>query len=470
MKKNQVISTKERNNTPLTKILKNILNIHLKSIRLKEKKGLIGNMKYLPSFSKEWKNIIYSYNKNNLKNIPVNSLTINKIIQSYFNLFFKSSRFVSRRIKKSSKFLRLRKRRTLLRKIYVSDAEIKHTSDKVKITLFAVNREKKNLKKKYIKLYKKITHNLLKRYVSLYKNYILNLYFFLEEHYINRYYYYLNNNPSPQNYMKYKLNSLGIFLILNNLLLKKLWSLILVQKTKKYIRLIRKYNLLYSLNHFKLNKLVLLPKLSNILGKILGKKIDYNIINLKSITFSPDIFTNILALKIKKIKTSYIRKMLTVLNKAYLPKINTIQERTKVQTWDNLDLFLNKFKNLNIISNNSNITNILKKNFVYEENATSKKSLSTNENIHNTIYNNIKYKNMSGIQIEVKGRLTKRYRADRSIFTLKRKGGFKNIDSSFKGLSSILFRGNTKSNVSYSLANSKRRIGAFAVKGWISGK
>jgi hypothetical protein len=57
---------------------------------------------------------------------------------------------------------------------------------------------------------------------------------------------------------------------------------------------------------------------------------------------------------------------------------------------------------------------------------------------------------MSGIKVEVKGRLTKRYRADRSVYSLRRKGGLKNIDSSFKGLSSVLFRGNTKSNVSYS--------------------
>jgi hypothetical protein len=88
-----------------------------------------------------------------------------------------------------------------------------------------------------------------------------------------------------------------------------------------------------------------------------------------------------------------------------------------------------------------------------------------NENIYNVLYNYIKYKNMSGIQIEVKGRLTKRYRADRSVFTLKRKGGFKNVDSSFKGLSSVLFRGNTKSNTSYSFSKSKRRVGSFAVKG-----
>jgi hypothetical protein len=77
---------------------------------------------------------------------------------------------------------------------------------------------------------------------------------------------------------------------------------------------------------------------------------------------------------------------------------------------------------------------------------------------------------MGGIRLEVKGRLTKRYRADRSIYFVKWKGGLKNIDSSFQGLSSVLFRGNTKSNTSYSLSTGKRRIGAFAVKGWIGGK
>jgi hypothetical protein len=77
---------------------------------------------------------------------------------------------------------------------------------------------------------------------------------------------------------------------------------------------------------------------------------------------------------------------------------------------------------------------------------------------------------MGGIRLEVKGRLTKRYRADRSIYSLKWKGGLKNVDSSFRGLSSVLFRGNSKSNVTYSIAKSKRRIGAFAVKGWIGGK
>jgi hypothetical protein len=77
---------------------------------------------------------------------------------------------------------------------------------------------------------------------------------------------------------------------------------------------------------------------------------------------------------------------------------------------------------------------------------------------------------MGGVRLEVKGRLTRRYRADRAVYKLKWKGGLKNIESSFNRLSSVLYRGHLKSNVAYSITNSKRRIGAFAVKGWISGK
>lgn len=91
-------------------------------------------------------------------------------------------------------------------------------------------------------------------------------------------------------------------------------------------------------------------------------------------------------------------------------------------------------------------------------------------NIYNTVFNSIKYKNSSGIRLEVKGRLTKRYRADRALFVLKWKGGLRNIDSSYKGLSSVNFRGFVNSNVEYSINTSIRRIGSFAVKGWVSGQ
>jgi hypothetical protein len=77
---------------------------------------------------------------------------------------------------------------------------------------------------------------------------------------------------------------------------------------------------------------------------------------------------------------------------------------------------------------------------------------------------------LRGIRVEAKGRLTRRATASRSVFKMKWKGGLKNVDSSFRGLSTIMLRGYAKSNVQYSLLNSKNRNGAFGVKGWVSSK
>jgi hypothetical protein len=60
--------------------------------------------------------------------------------------------------------------------------------------------------------------------------------------------------------------------------------------------------------------------------------------------------------------------------------------------------------------NKNNIDNLLKINYPIAE----KKYL----NIFDIIFNSIKYKNMRGIRLEIKGRLTKRYRADRSVYKL----------------------------------------------------
>lgn len=441
------------------KIFTNNLNNNSKTVTLRNKVGDIGKTKYLPSFSKEWKNVVYSYNKNNLKNIPMNDVNVNKIIQSYFNLYFKDHKYIG-----SKKFILLRRRRNLLRRIYVSNAEIKHTNNKAIITLFTVNREKKLLKKKYLKINKKISNNLIKRYFLLYKSNINKIYEILNKH--KNEYAFISDKISKKRFLKNKLEYLNQFITLKNLYLRKIWSVIISRYWKTYLRLLRKYDLMYSLNQYKFNNQILLPKLSNILNKIIGKKIEYNIINLKSIAYNTDLFTYALALKLKKTRMNHIKSMFSILNRAYLPKINTIKERTLVKGNKNIDLFLDKYKDLKVISNldRTNLDGLLSN--IHGTTSTT----TNNKEIHETIYNSIGYKNMGGIRLEVKGRLTKRYRADRSIYSLKWKGGLKNVDSSFKRLSSVLFRGNSKSNVSYSLTRSKRRIGAFAVKGWIGGK
>ena len=100
--------------------------------------------KYEAPVSKEWKNTAYFYDKNNLKNIPLNDLNINKKIQSYFNLHFKN-KFID------LKHMSLKRRHSLLRRIYVSNVEIKHTNNKAIITLYVINTQKRTLYKRYMK-------------------------------------------------------------------------------------------------------------------------------------------------------------------------------------------------------------------------------------------------------------------------------------------------------------------------------
>ena len=445
------------------KNLKKEVGTTSKLVSLRKKIGDVGQTKYLPSFTKEWKNTIYSFNKNILKNIPVNNLTINKIIKSYFNLYFKNNEFLG-----YTKNLKLKKRRNLLQRIFVSDAELKYTNNKAVITLYVVNREKRVLTNKYLTINKIISQHLLNRAYLLFINKISAIYTELNK-YKNQYFF-IKEIVTKKKFINYKLSYLNTFITLKHLYLKKTWSVLLDKYSLTSLKLVRKFYLAYSLNQYKFNKLKLLPKLSIILTKILGRKVEYNIINLKSIAYHTDLFTNVLALKLRNIKNNYMKSIFSILNRAYIPRTNTIIERSSIKNADLLP-FSSEYKDLKIIShlsktenNNNNLDELLNK----LDSRNSDKN--TTKNIHNIVYNSIGYKNMGGIRLEVKGRLTKRYRADRSIYFVKWKGGLKNIDSSFQGLSSVLFRGNTKSNTSYSLSTGKRRIGAFAVKGWIGGK
>jgi len=108
--------------------------------------------------------------------------------------------------------------------------------------------------------------------------------------------------------------------------------------------------------------------------------------------------------------------------------------------------------------------------FVKENQSVVSKNSNKDITLLDFILNSIKHKNMAGVRLEAKGRLTRRFTASRSVFKIRWKGGLKNIDSSYRGLSSVILRGHLKSNVQYSALNSKTRNGAFGLKGWISSK
>ena len=84
------------------------------------------------------------------------------------------------------------------------------------------------------------------------------------------------------------------------------------------------------------------------------------------------------------------------------------------------------------------------------------------------VFKNIKNVDVTGIRIEAAGRLTKRNTAAKSVFKLRYSGNIKDMDSSYKGLSSVILRGFAKSNLQHTKSESYIRIGSYGMKVWIS--
>lgn len=458
-----------------TNIFNKFVNNKYKLVPFNNVNNAVGKTKYSPAISKEWKNSVYYFNNNNMKNLPSYDINVNSLLKNYFNLFFK------RTVLRNKKRISRRSRCMSFNKIFLSSAEIKHTSSKAIVTIYTYNRERIAL----IQKIKKLKINFFRR-----------IWFFLifqPFHLAER---------SCHSMGLKKGGNLGLFLSADP---AKGWSSGLEAATKIYpkiynvyrkclkyflsrqLLLIRRYKLRLSLNKYKFQERFLL-KLSKILSKIYKKKVEFNIINLKSIILNSDIFTNIATLKIKKKQVNPVILMNRLLSKVKFVKIDGKLEKIRNIKSIDFNLLENKYKNLNLNSilikdgvtplagAISSFDSILNKHYYKNIAMTSHSdsfscnSTEDDKKLYDIVFNKIKHKNIGGVRLEVKGRLTKRYRADRAVYKVRWKGGLKNIDSSYKGLSSVNLRGYNNSNLEYSMCTSKRRIGAFAVKGWINGR
>ncbi len=395
----------------------------------------VGNTKYFPASSKEWKNNIYSYNQYLMKNVPSYDVNISKLIKGYFNMY------LNHRVLKRKHIPSKRSRKSLM-KIFVSKPEIKHTNSKIVIMLYTYNAEKLALQNKI---------RILRHKFNIFKN-SWNVWIFNKSSYLNK----LFITLMKRNYK-------------NDQMILNLYNKIIKFKLYKRLKLMRRYKLRFNLNNYKFKE-VFLNILGKLISKFYNKKVEFNIIKLKSIANHVDIFTEILKMKLrKKGKLRAERSLGYIIAKAKLSR-NEIIGQTHLIKSVNFNLIENKYKNLSLnnILNKKNFHELL--NNLYNNFDVGLTILKENSsNIKDIIFNSIHYKSLRGIRIEIKGRLTKRYRADRATSKKKWEGGLRNIDS-YKGLSSVKFRGYKNSNVEYSLQASKRRIGSFAVKGWISGK
>lgn len=245
---------------------------------------------------------------------------------------------------------------------------------------------------------------------------------------------------------------------------------------KRYLENLYRLRYLFKFNSVKFEK-PFIARLTHLVEKLYNKKIEFNIVNLKKMHLNSDILTQAIVLKLKNRKNRLYKIFRSSLNKVKLPNVSRLSE--KISQSNKKEYFLNKIRNTYIndmFSDETLKTDSLNKLLFYYFPSANKLEIENLYNVkrsislRNYVFRYLKHFRLAGVRLEAKGRLSRRFTASRSVFQLTWKGGLKNVDSSFKGLSTVMLRGDAKSNVEYSMLKSKARIGAFGIKGWVSSK
>jgi hypothetical protein len=401
----------------------------------------VNTLKHYPSSTRYWESSIFSYNKNTLSLIPnVNKLAM-KLIKNFFYLYNQN---IEQKIRR--KILHNKLRKLSSNRIFLSKGEFKHTNNKVIITLYIYNKQKNNY---LLKLKKRYISKFLKKMLSFNKDINAQSYFSNKNKILNKLILLKKLNKINLKGLKALIEA-NIFIpkvanILRDLCEKKKinkYKAVTIYVNKFYKKLVRKslkrllvyiyYKQLIYINKSKFNY-TYLQYIKNKLQALFSKNIEFNFINLKYFYLNSNILSESILLKIRKNRRKLMKHLVKIKNKVKIKRKR---------------IFLGKL--------------------IEKENLNSKKYFSKNL-LQNYIINNLKYKDITGFRLEAKGRLNKRYKASRSQYKFKYNGNLLNIDSSYRGLSSVLLRGNLNSNLQYTKLNSKTRIGSFGIKGWVSG-
>jgi len=482
-----------------------------------------GKTRHYPPAAQEWFNSIYAFNKNQLKTLPALDKTLINLLKAFFNMR------VNHKVLKVKRTAN-RVRRLFPRKVFVGKGDLKHTNAKVIITVYLYNTEKmyliRELKKQFKLIYltknpvtiaiskdrkgdniisysrpyslkeflespsyyrlKELKYPLpvLKKlvtyreiYLSTTATYVNKLTSYLGI--ISQYYYYLNK------LVEKKLISFNekCFIFINNI--PNFYSVEYPKFNDKletakliYLNKLRRFLYLLKVNIAKTEPNFLL-KLGNMIKNMYNKEVEFNIVELNQMHLNSDIYTQAVALKLKNRKNSLYWVLRSSLTKVDLPNVSRRGER--YYSFNRDDLLVNKVRNTYIntmfynTTNKDSLNRLLSKIFPSSDSLElgfKKRSTVVRLPVSLEIYvlKTLKHLKLAGVRVEAKGRLTRRFTASRSVFKLRWKGGLKNVDSSFKGLSAVMLRGIFKSNVQYSLLHSKNRNGAFGVRGWVSSK
>ena len=377
------------------------------------------NIIFYTSSNKEWFSSVYSYNKSYIKSLISNDAVLNKLLRSYCNM-------LQDKIKILFKRRRDNKIRYSANKIYASRAELKHTNTKLFITLYIYNKQKSSIEWFILKIlvlvkYRKLIVDGERVFVPNHENRIpalLKNNFFIFRKW-NMAFFKTNNNL-----IRYFLVDLRRkYLTLSNI---PTYNIILLKKLVRLQKILFNSLKLLNFNKSKFNSLNLNLRnlgLISLIEKLYNKKVEINLVELRSIHLNSDVFSSAVALKLRDRKNKAVR----VLRKAVLQMVRIPDLHTLITFDDNIEA-MNK----------------------------------------NNIINTIKQQVVSGVRFEASGRLTRRLTAMRAVFKYRYAGSLKNIRSSFNNKPSTMLRGYVKSNTQYTLINSKTRNGTFGLKGWVS--
>jgi len=551
----------------------------------------VGQTRHYPPAAQEWYNSIYTYNQNYIKSLPALDKSLSILLKSYSNMI--PGRFSTRKVKLflKAKKLKGKQKRLLIRKlkvksiikhkrltprqVFVGKGSLKHTSDKVTITLYTYSLLKRFLLRKIKRLIHflyfpqktlvlYITKDLLdpqgRKLISYNRPLSLQEFLYspadhkiLTEHvkikvprkgkptrksmrkakakasrptryndaskmasyWITFYEAYLSFTISNIKKVTRRLNIIIDYyafltkLVQDKVLFDKQKLVIFmpivakfksseyskrfffsVHKAKKlYLARLLRFSWALYINNLKFKHPTLVSKLKSLVKNLYGKKVEFNVVELKKMHLSSDIFTQVVALKLKNRNNKLYKVLRSSLSKVNIPNVSRISERFSYFDKDNY--LPNKIRNTNVSAmfeneglNNFNtvynktkdsLNNLLSGFFPSAEIMVDKVKSRTSENIspisiNDYVLKNLKHLKLAGVRVEAKGRLTRRFKAQRSVFKMKYKGGLKNVDSSFKGLSAVMLRGIVKSNVQQSIISSKNRVGAYGIKGWVGNK
>lgn len=381
--------------------------------------------------------------------MPCSDNSIMKLFKSYFNMYIPS---MDAKAINKSKGLRIKTINSSTDKALLGKPDMKHTNDKVNVTLYLYDRRKLYYQER-INILQEQTGINNKKEFTMYLNNIRK---------ISR-----ETGLSVESRVKasFKAIMLSKHVSILEQFVKNYCSGFLLRYMRKDISIIS-YSQSINLQQSKHDKQYLSP-LASLLERIYNKEIIFNIVNLKRFYNSGSIFSEALITKLKNRNNKPTRVLKACLNKFTIPALDRsalYNETYKVatQTLGIKNLVLSERDTKSSTLHREGSVDVLDRSLLTHSSRTKRNILHRNNLID--IMASLKHKLTTGIRIEIAGRLTKRNTAARSMFKLRYKGNIRNADCATKNLSTVLLRGHAKSNLLYNQLNSKLRIGSFGLK------